>query len=353
MVTLSIIIPVYNIETYIEKCIHSLEDQDIPKETYEIIIVNDGSTDRSAALINGLMNEYGNIVYIDQVNQGVSAARNAGIEIASGNYLLFIDGDDYVAPNSFARVLKTAADHEAQIVYLGYTILNEDYTVRKEVLTSKEKDKVYNGLDAYKMFRQPGETDPDHSWAILFESALVKKNQLRFLLNVPYLEDGEFIARIFCLAEKCVADGHPFYFRTTRAGSATTSGVFFTDKASEGFILAATNLKKFQKDVILSQQQKDFLNRPIVKFTLLVVQSYVAEKRYAQYIKIKSRLKSGATDKLNLAGCSGLYYKYGLIYNLSSDLFYHVWSIRMLLISLNHKLSMLINKNNHNIIFLK
>ena len=82
---LSIILPIYNVAPYVEKCIRSLEDQDIPKDTYEIICVNDGSPDNSQQIVEKLQQEFSNIILINQKNQGVSVARNVGIEKARGN----------------------------------------------------------------------------------------------------------------------------------------------------------------------------------------------------------------------------------------------------------------------------
>uniref|UniRef100_UPI0030DB473E glycosyltransferase family 2 protein n=1 Tax=uncultured Imperialibacter sp. TaxID=1672639 RepID=UPI0030DB473E len=101
---LSIIVPVYNVEEYLERCVRSLEDQDIPRSDYEIIVVNDGSPDNSKEVVERLQRELSNIILINQENQGVSMARNAGIDRASGEYLVVVDPDDYVAPNSFASI---------------------------------------------------------------------------------------------------------------------------------------------------------------------------------------------------------------------------------------------------------
>ena len=91
MKRLSIIIPMYNVERYVNKCLLSLEDQDIPMEDYEIICINDGSPDNSREVVIRLQKEFNNIILIDQENQGVSCARNAGINSACGEFVLFID----------------------------------------------------------------------------------------------------------------------------------------------------------------------------------------------------------------------------------------------------------------------
>ena len=335
---LSIIIPVYNVEAYIERCIHSLQQQDISKENYEIIIINDGSPDNSREVVLKLMKTYSNIVFVEQENKGVSLARNAGIDRAKGKYLLFIDPDDYVETNSFSRVLKEANNQHAQVTFLGYKFLNADNSVRKEIFFPKEKGKVFTGIKMYIVSRGDGNTDPDRSWAVLFERNFINQHHLRNIADVPYLEDGEFIARVLCLAERCFFEGGSFYIRTTRKGSATNSHLFYSDRAINGFFKAANNLKQFKKSHSLSKAQQYFLNRPITKFTLLIIQACTGKGNYNKYKEIKRRLKTEGLHEIEIRGCTGIFYKYGLIYNFSTDLFYCVWSAKLLFVSLSNKM---------------
>jgi glycosyltransferase involved in cell wall biosynthesis len=336
---LSVIIPVYNVEKYIERCVHSLQNQDIPKNDYEIIIINDGSPDNSRELILQLMKRYSNIVFIEQTNKGVSMARNAGIDKARGKYLLFIDPDDYVEHLCFNGALNKADDQIAQITFLGYKFLNLDGSVRKAILFADQEDKLYGGIEMYSLSRGDGTTDPDRSWAILFERDFINNFDIRYLANVPYLEDGEVIARALCVADRCIFGKSSFYLRTTRKGSATNSNLFYSDRAIDGFFNAAINLDNFKKKGQLNIQQTNFINRPIVKFTLLTIQACVGRKSYSKYRSVKKRLLSNSLKKLELKGCSGSFYKYGFIYNISINLFCCFWFIKLLLISINNKIA--------------
>ena len=314
---LSIIIPVYNVADYIEKCVDSLEQQDIPVEEYELIIINDGSPDNSKEVVLNLMKQYKNIVFIDQENQGVSAARNAGIAKARAKYLVFIDPDDYVAINSFGRVLESADDMHAQITFLGYKFLNADNSVRKEILFTALKDKVFPGIEAYGLSRGDGTTDPDRSVAILYERAFVNKYDIRYLSEVPYLEDGEFLARVLCMAERCIFQDEPYYIRTTRLGSATNSRLFYSDRAINGFIKAASNLFKFQQQQLLSGSQQQFLNQPVAKFILLAANSSLKRDNAIGLNEVVAALKRQGIDKCPVKGCKNVYKWNGFFYNLS------------------------------------
>lgn len=318
---LSIIIPVYNVEEYIEKCVNSLQQQDIPKNEYELIIINDGSPDNSREIVLRLMKQFNNIVFINQENKGVSRARNSGIDKAKGKYLLFIDPDDYVVPDTLGKILKTADENRAQITLLGYTFLNADNSVRHEILFSDFKHKIYSGTEAFELSKGNGRIDPDRSVALLFDREFMNRNSIRYVPDVPYLEDGELLARIFCLAKNCIFEGNPFYMRTTREGSATNSRLFYSDKAINGFIKAACNLKEFSENQQLSDEQRNFMNQPIAKFTLLAIQACAKPSNWKKSFYVRSSLISKGFQKLSLDGVCTPFIFYGRLYNMSFYLF--------------------------------
>jgi glycosyltransferase involved in cell wall biosynthesis len=317
MKNLSIIVPIYNVEPYVEKCLRSLEDQNISRCDYEIICINDGSPDDSRGIVLRMQKEFDNIILMDQENQGVSRARNNGIDKAIGKYIMFIDPDDYVNANSFGRILKNADKQEAQVSFLGFTVLNEDGTICHRVLNKNHISQIYAGTKAYFLARGDGSIDPDRMMGVLFEKSFIDKNNLRYLPDIPYLEDGEFIARILCLAERCIFDGHSFYQRTTRPGSATNSKLFYSEKATNGFLLAASNLKRFQKEQNLNEEQKVFLNQPIVKFVTLAVDSSISWKSNKKFEATIKTLKALAFNRVKVEGCNREYRFCGKAYNLS------------------------------------
>jgi len=317
MKKLSVIVPMFKVEPFVERCVRSLEEQDIPMEEYEIICIDDGSPDRSGEIIEELQNEFRNIMLIKQENQGVSRARNNGIERAKGKYLLFIDPDDYVDAKSFARILGNADRSNAEVSFLGFTFLDARGQVRNQVFNENLANDVFQGRDAYYKARGDGQTDPDRMWAVLFRTDFFNKYHLRYLPDVPFLEDGEFIARILTLAQRCVFDGHSFYQRTTRPGSATNSKLAGTHAATNGFILAINHLKQFREEYKLDEDQRIFLNQPIAKFVLLAIQSSAGQGKGSRLVHTIRTLKLNHHGHLDLRGCHGIYRLYGLSYNLS------------------------------------
>jgi len=314
---LSVIVPVYNVADYVERCIRSLEDQDIPNNDYEIICINDGSTDTSREIIVNLQKEFENITLIDQENQGVSRARNNGIDIAAGRYLMFIDSDDYVEKKSFASILRNADYNKSQVSFLGFSVIDEGKTMPSIPDIKRKPFYLYPGIEAYLLARVDVHNDPDRMVAVLFEKEFIDLYALRYLPGVPYLEDGEFIARILCLAERCIFDNHPFYLRTSRPGSATNSNLFHSGKATKGFLLAASNLKRFQQEESLSERQRLFLNQPICKFAVLVVSSAQRPFNLKRINEARARLSRSGLYKLDLDNLDKEYTRLGYFYNKS------------------------------------
>ena len=122
---LSIIIPVYNVEKYLGECLNSLLSQNIDKSLYEIICINDGSTDGSPYILDKFKQKYPNIIVVHQNNMGVSAARNTGIELANGNYFWFVDPDDFVINNVLAGVMDILQADYPDILWVDYFVIKD------------------------------------------------------------------------------------------------------------------------------------------------------------------------------------------------------------------------------------
>lgn len=129
MKKLSLIIPLYNSAQWLEKCLYSVLNQDIPEADMEIICVNDGSPDHSADLAREIAKEHPCIIVIDQENQGPSGARNTGMRHATGKYLCFVDPDDYVEPNVYGRLIQQMEEQQLDMLRFDYQVVNEYYEI--------------------------------------------------------------------------------------------------------------------------------------------------------------------------------------------------------------------------------
>ena len=330
MKRLSIIVPIYNVEPYVERCLQSLEDQDIPHGEYEIICINDGSPDNSHDVVVRMQGEYNNIILIDQENQGVSRARNNGMAKASGEYLMMVDPDDYLKANVLKERLEIMDKNQLEVGLMGYTILSE--TMKEEYHYDPPHDSanMMAGVDLLNKFWREAEgkeeRDPHRSVSMFFRTDFLKAHGLKYLVNVPYLEDGELMARIMCLAERTTFMNGQVYMRTTRPGSATHSPLYFSEKGRDGFLKAAHHLHAFKLAHCRSKAQVDFINDSIVHFTIMAITSLEIKHYIKHYSKLHGSLKKGPLKKLDTDGCSSLYKKMGRYYNCSMHCFYLYWT---------------------------
>ena len=120
---LSIIVPVYNVEKYIRPCMESIFRQDLDENTFEVIIVNDGTEDRSMEVIQDIIEQHKNITVLNQENQGLSVARNNGIAKAKGEYVLMPDSDDLLIENSLKPLLEKAIETRVDLVVADFIAL--------------------------------------------------------------------------------------------------------------------------------------------------------------------------------------------------------------------------------------
>ena len=123
---LSIIIPVYNVEKYIRSCVESVFRQGLSDEDYEIIIVNDGTKDRSMEQITDIVERHANIMVINQENEGLSVARNNGLAKAGGEFILFLDSDDLLMEGSLPLILQKATDTQADMLINNFLELTSE-----------------------------------------------------------------------------------------------------------------------------------------------------------------------------------------------------------------------------------
>ena len=140
--TISVIIPAYNIEDLLEKCVRSVASQDYPGSLLQIIVVDDGSTDGTAAVADGLSSEYENVQVIHKANGGSSSARNAGLSVATGEYVGFVDSDDYISPRMYSLLMDAAIRNDADMVQISRDEISEDGERLPDVVIPPAKETV-------------------------------------------------------------------------------------------------------------------------------------------------------------------------------------------------------------------
>ena len=182
-VDVSVIIPVYNSETTIEACINSVLFQTLKR--IQIIVVNDGSIDRSQEILNKIIDD--RLIIIEKDNGGVSDARNVGLEYATGEYIFFIDSDDYIVLNCLEKMYRFAYENDLDMVSCGHSEKNatlyggnKNYSEAFIATTPQEI-----GLKFFELF-------PKSACAKLFRMLIVRDNDIKFPVNVNNGEDACF-----------------------------------------------------------------------------------------------------------------------------------------------------------------
>lgn len=213
--TISIIIPVYNVAPYLHQCFDSIFEQEI--DNYEVICINDGSTDGSADILNEYSEQFSNIKVIKQENAGLSAARNAGINAAQGDYILFLDSDDWLEPNTL-NVLNDAIDSEDLICFNGRRYF-EDGTIETPDLGIEEKE--LTGWEYYNKYALVSRKF--HFVCVvlrLYRRKFLLENKLKFEEGLLH-EDNLFtpIACYYAVSVRVIPD--VLYVYRIRSGSIT------------------------------------------------------------------------------------------------------------------------------------
>lgn len=223
---ISIIVPAYNAEKYLENCLKSLLNQTYQK--LEIIVVNDGSSDRTREILDAYDAKHRRIVAIHQENGGVSAARNAGLNVATGEYITFCDADDWMDPTTFECALRYIQNYRVDAVGFNLTMHNEDTgteTLRDRSLVTGK----YNQAAMVKYaFGIKGKKERVTTCFLSINNKLFKASALfhkdgspiRFRQNMRYLEDGLFLVEVMQNIQSFYYDSRGLSFRRIHDDSA-------------------------------------------------------------------------------------------------------------------------------------
>ncbi|MCR5197240.1 MAG: glycosyltransferase [Prevotella sp.] len=241
---LSIIVPVYNVEKYIRACMESIFKQGLDEKTFEVIIVNDGTQDRSMEVIQDFIEKHKNITVINQENQGLSMARNNGMAIARGEYILMPDSDDLLVENSVKPLLEKALETKADMVVADFLEMND------------EEIKQYDNFQTLQKRTKPDFTVRTGEellsgrfvvWKTLYRRAFINDNNISFYPGIAF-EDVPFTCLCYLKANICIRTS--WLLNIYRIGNPTLSSpsTFSMKKAHDLCISISKtwNLKKLK-----------------------------------------------------------------------------------------------------------
>lgn len=192
MPKLSIIIPAYNVEKYIERCLHSVLHQDVPKESYEVIVIVDGSKDSTLSISQSIAEKFVNVKVYYQANEGLSGARNNGFDYANGEYVWFVDSDDWIEENCLNGIYEVL-DGQIDVLQLQRRLAYDDISKNHDMdIISIPK---MPGKKALCQFRLPAPAQ-----FCIYRRKFLLENGLRFWKGIIH-EDSEFKPRAIYLAD--------------------------------------------------------------------------------------------------------------------------------------------------------
>lgn len=281
-IKVSIVIPVYNTEQYVRTAVESITDQTLKE--LEILIINDGSVDKSIDILEELATLDNRIQIYSQINQGQSVARNTGITYAKGEYIYFMDSDDFLEKDTLELCYQKCEKEQLDFVFFDADIFFDDNIQRAPILsykrTMKLDSRVYIGSKAFKIQLDHKVFTPSPCLSFIRKSFLEKHN-LQFYPGILH-EDQLFTALLYLYSEKTACIQRSFFHRRMRENSIMTSK--FSSRNLHGYLIVTREILKFKKhhasipniDTILDLYLSQMLNA-------VVWESYV--------LSLKTRLK--------------------------------------------------------------
>lgn len=255
MVKISVVVPVYNVGVYLEKCLDSLLAQTL--DDIEILCINDGSTDNSLEILQKYAQKDERIKIFDKENEGQGVGRNIGIKNATGEFIAFVDPDDWVELDMYEKMYTQAKNLDSQVVFCDYKKVQEwdgkvttPHIFRKAVSLTKSKPiKVPVGQNIKKpVLYNSFLVAPSYVWNGIYDASLVKENAIRFA-DFRCYEDVMFLVRTIVLAQNISYINIPLYNYRIRKTS--------TLRSNEERYIDLINITKAVKDYLLKQGLMD------------------------------------------------------------------------------------------------
>ena len=289
--TVSVVVPAYNVESYIRECVMSILNQTYP--CYEVIVVDDGSTDRTLSIINEISKKNQSVQVIHKSNAGVSAARNTGIDAAKGDYIAFVDGDDYLSPDFIEYMVGMAQKTGAE-----FCLSKNCFTHKNELQTKIEHVNTLDSDEATAMLLSP--TVIVGCWNKMFSRHFLNKNKIRFATDLFYGEGLHFITTASQKAN-CVAvgDRKVYYYRRNNALSATTK--FKIESIYNG----EKSINRIERELTVSSDKvKDMLLLHCAMYNIGAITKLINNNVKKQYLSDYRRwLKFNRTHNVRVFHC--------------------------------------------------
>ena len=291
MKQLSIIAPVYKVEKFICQCLESIFRQGMNDEEFEVILVNDGTPDKSIEVISDIIEAHQNIQIINQENQGVAMARNNGLERATGEYILFVDSDDMLVDRALPFLLGKAFEANADLIVADYLEKKRDFNNIPVFTNNAIQIDEKSGEELYIEDLRPEDC---HVWHTLYKREFLQQNNITFIPGI-YYEDIPYTHECVIKAKRCLRIHTPMYiYRKDNTYSITSyfdkrSGLDFGTAIGKTWGL--THINNLSPKIAAKLKQNLF-----VSFSTLMCLVVHDIPIYSDRIEILKNIKHAAPD---------------------------------------------------------
>lgn len=336
--TVSVIVPVYNVQNYLRQCVDSLLNQNM--ENYEIILIDDGSTDASGIICDNYEKSNNKVIVIHQNNQGVSVARNAGLKIAKGKWITFVDSDDWTDPALLCTAVNKAEDSNADILFFSYITHFEngvsseshfidldsgDISDHKEYLEAKIITQFYGKT------RMNSGVSAGTTWGKIIKKDLIDKYELCFPVGVIRAQDTVFWLNAVENADKIVLTNDYLYHYRLNDNN-ITRGKKYIKNSEDVFYKLISEYYKFvdtyNKD---SQEVQDAIYIRTIQVIRWVLEHEIFNKNAGySFIKKGNKFKALCNRDLNrkailLGNINNLPFQTKTMVSLAKRKLYHLY----------------------------
>lgn len=319
---ISVIIPVYNVETYLKQCVNSVLEQTY--QHYEVILVDDGATDNSGQICDDYAALDDRISVIHKTNSGLSDARNAGLDVAKGEYIYFLDSDDWIEKETLATLVKTTDSTNADLVFFD-SMCFDDVGKGYQIPQNYIRNHLYSTDTGLRIFEQQQRNKEFHSAVplLFIRKSFLEKTGIRFYSKILY-EDMIFTFKALVKADIVAQCQKAFYQRRYRLNSITTSKLKEHNYVSSAVV--------FQEITSFSIKEKltdnDYVNQYTVRCAYRFLDIYskqsndIKQKYHTQYQELISEIidNKGFGDTALLMRCKSKYH--WMVYKASHKLLF-------------------------------
>ena len=251
---LSIIVAIYNVEAYLERCLSSIVKQDLPPEVYEILLINDGSTDGSLAIAQKYEQQYSNVKVFSKENGGLSSVRNFGIDHSQGRYIMHVDGDDFLEENVVGKVVKVAEENDLDLCFFDSQTFPNGRKLNN--FWQFPKYKIYTGERLLL-----GGMKVSSTWCAIYKYSFLKESKIFFYDRISH-QDVEYNYRLYPLAQRVLFTDLLVYNYFIEGESISRTNNLNKKKRNYlDNLIIVRNVKQFAYSNNYSAAIKDFLIR--------------------------------------------------------------------------------------------